>query len=162
MHEQGMISARADDPHFDLCFRIPAGKAIDDVQPFAAAEMLERDALVFLERLFGQRDVDLAPPHIVLARGLFDDPLVFRTATLFLARVGRDRTRRNNHSAIIVQCLFVKSSRCGVAKDVGNLDAVISKTYRKTHGGPGERVIEKKTYRPFGQMAYHITRETRA
>ncbi len=66
VHEEGMVGARADDPHLDLVLGIPAGEAVDAEDRIAEIEEVSRTLSVELEQLRLDRKVDGPPPDLTL------------------------------------------------------------------------------------------------
>ena len=50
VHEQRVIRPRADDADFDAVFRIPAGEAVETVEPLARVEVVEGALAIDFER----------------------------------------------------------------------------------------------------------------
>ena len=61
VHEQRVIGPRADDAHLDAVLRVPAGEAVEAVQPLARVEVVEGALAVDREGVRVERDVDRCP-----------------------------------------------------------------------------------------------------
>ena len=132
-HEEGVVGSRADDPHLDLRLGVPAGVAVDDVELVALVKIIKGDLLVLLERRLGDGDVDVAPPDVVVACGLVDDPLVFRAAALLFGGIGEDGPRGDDLPSVVHHGLLVQHGRREVALHVRDGDTKGRKIDVETH-----------------------------
>ena len=64
MHEQRVVGPRADDADLDAILRVPAGEAVEAIEPVARVEVVDRALAVDGERLGVARDVDRPPPDV--------------------------------------------------------------------------------------------------
>jgi hypothetical protein len=125
VHEQRVVRAGAHDADLEPVGGIPAGEAVDDVQPLAGVQVVDRPLAVDREALRVELDVDVAPPHVVANLGLVDDALVGGAATGLLAGVGDERAGGRDGGALLVaERGFVQERRGGVTVDLGDGDAV--------------------------------------
>jgi len=83
VHEQRVVWTLADDTYLDAVVRIPSCKPVEAVEPVTGVEIVTGSLSINGERAFIARDIDFAPPNVVLGGGTFDDAFVFRRATRF-------------------------------------------------------------------------------
>src|SRR5690606_9380260 len=104
--------------------------AVDDVDLVARAQEVDGALPVDLEDARGQRDVDRAPPDVLLAARFAHDPLVLRRASGLLAGERRERSRADQLSLAAEQRLFVEDGRGSVVEDVADSDPVLREVQR--------------------------------
>ena len=116
--------------------RIPAGEGIDDIQPLARVQIVDGPLAVDLERVVVDRDVDRAPPDVVLRVGMLDDALVLRRAAGLFAREGDQRPGIGDVALrVLANRLGIELRRRKIAADVLDGDAVLRQV--KRFGLPG-------------------------
>ena len=121
VHEQRVIGPRADDAHLDAVARIPAGKAVEAIEPVARVEVVERALAVDFEGALVAWDVDRPPPDVVLRLGMFDDALVLRRSSGLGAGVCDERAIFRDAGVLFVaNRVLVEGARREVAMDLGN------------------------------------------
>jgi len=109
LHEQGVIWARADDANLQPISGMPAGKRVDDVNPFADIEIVDRALPVDTEYVFVDRNVHRSPPHILVGIRMFNDPLILRRASSLLAGIGNESARiSNGRTCLVTNGVFVE------------------------------------------------------
>ena len=91
VHEERVIRARADDADLDAVLRVPAGEAVEAVEPLARVEVIERALAVDVEGLLVARDVHRAPPDVLLRVRMLDHALVLGRAAGLDAGIGDQR-----------------------------------------------------------------------
>ena len=126
VHEQRVISARADDTNLNAVFRVPTSKGIDNVEVITSIQVIDRARAVLHERGIGHLDIDVAPPNVVRAFRIVDDALVFRTTTCFLSGGIHQRANGGDGRFFVGNCIFIKFRRGRIAKNVANGDSVLS------------------------------------
>src|SRR5215467_4562280 len=83
-----MVQPSTYDPDLDPILRIPPGKAVEAVQPFAYIEVI-KCALADGPVGFGiEWNVNRAPPNLLFRRWVPNDAFVFGRTTRFLSRIG--------------------------------------------------------------------------
>ena len=90
VHEQGMIGPSADHADFEAIAAGPSRRSRRDVNRVAGVEKVDRSLAVDDENVFGEADIDRAPPDIGRAGRMIDDPLIERAAAGL--RAGADRS----------------------------------------------------------------------
>ena len=119
VHEEGMVGALADHPHLDPVLGIPAGKAVDHVEPFPGIQVVEGPLAVDQERVLVERNVDGAPPDVFLAFRVFDDALVGRAASrLGAGGAGQRPAADDGRPGIVAHRLLVEHRRRRIPQHV--------------------------------------------
>ena len=125
VHEKRVIRPRADDADLDAILRIPAGEAVETVEPLACVEVVERALAVDRERVLVERDVHRPPPDVVLRCGILDDALVLRRAAGLHAGVGDERAVLGDARVLLeADRVLVERARREVVVDLGDGEAV--------------------------------------
>ena len=125
VHEERVIRPRADDADLDAILRVPAGEAVEAVEPLAGVEVIERALAVDLEGVRVARDVHRAPPDVVLRVGMLDDALVLGRAAGLGAGVGDERAvLRDARVFLEADRVLVERARREVVVDFGDGEAV--------------------------------------
>ncbi len=131
VHEQGVIRPRADDADLDAVLGIPAGEAVEAIEPLARVEVVERALAVDLEGVLVERNVHRSPPDVVLGFGVLDDALVLRRAAGLRAGVG-DEGAVLRDARILLEANRVLVERAGrkIVVDLGDCETVDRKVRR--------------------------------
>ena len=125
VHEERVIRPRADDAHLDAILRVPAGEAIEAVEPLARVEVVEGALAIDFEGVLVAWDVHRTPPDVVLRRGILDDTLVLRRAAGLRAGVGDKRAvLRDARVLLVAYRVFVERAGREVAVDFSYGEAV--------------------------------------
>ena len=66
VHEQRVVGPRADHADLDAIVRVPAGEAVEAVEPLARVQVVDRALAVDGERLRVEGDVDRPPPDVLV------------------------------------------------------------------------------------------------
>ena len=131
VHEERVIRPRADDADLDAILRIPAGEAVEAIEPLARVEIVERALAVDLEGVLVARDVHRPPPDVVLRGGMLDDALVLRRAAGLRAGVGDERAvLRDARVFLETNRVLVERARREVVVNFGDGEAVLVKSKR--------------------------------
>src|SRR4029078_8445511 len=91
VHELRVVRPRTNNPDLDSIIWIPAGEAIEAIEPFACVQVIERALAIDLEGVLFARNIYRAPPDVVLRIWMFDHAFDFRRASGLHARVGDER-----------------------------------------------------------------------
>ena len=125
VHEERVIRPRADDADLDAIARIPAREAVEAIEPLARVEVVERALAVDLEGVRVARDVDRAPPDVVLRVGMLDDALVLRRAAGLRAGVSDERAvLRDARVFLEPDRVLVERTRRQVAVNLAHIEFV--------------------------------------
>jgi hypothetical protein len=86
-----VIRARADDAHLDAILGIPPRETVEAVDPLARVQVIARPLAIDGEGVRIERDIDAAPPDVLLRVVMLYHPLVLGRAPRLGARVGDQR-----------------------------------------------------------------------
>jgi hypothetical protein len=132
VHEQCVVGPRTDHAYLDRI--IPAGEAIEAVDPVADIEIVAGTLAVDGEGERFDRQIDLAPPDIGFGAGMFDQPLVLRRATGFGSGVGYQRAILGNAGVLFVaDGVLVERAWREVAVDFSDGNAIVLKVEWVSH-----------------------------
>ncbi len=142
VHEQRVVGPLADDPDANSMVGVPAGEAVDAIEPVAGVEIILGPLPVDLEAPGLQRDIDWPPPDVALRGRPADDPLVLGRPAGLLAGIRDQRAAVGDPGArVVADRLLVQRRGRRVTADIGDGDPV--RLERKPgHGG--------HPLRPFG------------
>src|SRR5205085_2829779 len=137
-----MIRPGADHSNLELASRVPAGIAVDDVQPFAGVQKINGALPVRHEGLVGLPDVYRPPPNSFAAARVVDDALVFWTATSLLAAVGGQRTGRRDQIPLD-DAFFIHSGHGQVSKNRCDPNSIIAQMKQLGHRMPRREPLNR-------------------
>ena len=121
VHEQRVIGPRADHADLDAILRIPAGEAVEAIEPLAGVEVVLGAFAVDGKRGRVERDVHRPPPDVLLRSGVLDDPLVLGRAAGLGAGVGDQRAVVGDAGILLVtDGVLVKRAHGQVAVNLGH------------------------------------------
>ena len=102
MHKERVVRPGADDADLDARFCVPAGKAIETIEPVADIKIVVRSLAVDGKGFGCDRDIDRAPPDISFGIGMIYNPLVLGRAAGFYSGIGNQRAFFGDASLLLV------------------------------------------------------------
>src|SRR6476620_7603993 len=131
VHEERVIRPGADDVNLDAVLLIPAGEAVETIEPLARVEIVKRALAIDLERALAARDIHQSPPDVFFRSGMLDHALVFWRTPRLYAGIGDERAvLRDARVFLVTNRVLVERARRKVAVNLGNSEAVLVKSKR--------------------------------
>ena len=131
-HEQCVVRTRAHNADLQAVRRVPSREGIHHEDALLHVQVVDRTLAVKHELRLLLREVDRAPPHVVLGGGLHNDTLVLRATAGLETAVGSHRAGvGDDGSLLVLQGVLVQlRDRCVLHDLLVGLDAHVFKVAR--------------------------------